>query len=584
MAVFAVQAEEYSYTFTAKQFSANGTKTLGEVDWTLEGNGNYWGYDGTKGQQFGSGNAPYKSLTLSTSDIKGTISKIVLNTSGASSISGSVQVTVGGKNFGNKITLTKTATNYTLEGSASGNVVISYTQTSSKAIYIKSITITYTEDAGGDGGDEPETPAAPNDPTLTASTTFKGSMDVEIADIADDAKVYYTTDGTEPSATNGTEYTDSFEITETTTVKAIAVNEGGSSKVVSAVYTLVEDTKGYYIKVVAEPADWSGKYLIVYEEGNDAYVFNGADAVNGYVSAITNGDVISANSEIDAVAVTVAAMDGGYSISTAGGYMYKTAYSNGVDFGTTAMAANTFAISEDGVVIASGKNEDKTIFRFNSAKDQMRFRYYKSGQKPVQLYKYVEEVPMSHTLTVSDAGLATLYLGFNARIPSSVEAYTVTAVNEGWVSLTQVTGVLPASTGVIVKATAGEYKFEATAETASVESLLKGSTVSEVVTPAGTAYVLGVNEGVVGFYRAELDMNDGVAFLNNANKAYLVVPAASQAVQYFSFDFGAGTTGIEGIEAEGAVSGKIYDITGREVKAITTPGIYIVGGKKVVVK
>ena len=74
MAVFAVQAEEYSYTFTAKQFSANGTKTLGEVDWTLEGNGNYWGYDGTKGQQFGSGNAPYKSLTLSTSDIKGTIS------------------------------------------------------------------------------------------------------------------------------------------------------------------------------------------------------------------------------------------------------------------------------------------------------------------------------------------------------------------------------------------------------------------------------------------------------------------------------------------------------------------------------
>ena len=64
----------------------------------------------------------------------------------------------------------------------------------------------------------------------------------------------------------------------------------------------------------------------------------------------------------------------------------------------------------------------------------------------------------------------------------------------------------------------------------------------------------------------------------------MVVPAASQAVQYFSFNFGGGTTGIEGVEAEGAVSGKIYDITGREVKAITTPGIYIVGGKKVVVK
>lgn len=139
-------AEEYSYTFTSKQFSANGTVDLGGVSWTLAGDGDFWGYDGTKGHQFGSGSYPYKTMTFSTSGIEGTISKIVINTSGASSTKAQLQVTVGGNAFGEKISLTTTATAYTLEGSASGAVSFNYTQTTKKAIYIKSITITYVKD------------------------------------------------------------------------------------------------------------------------------------------------------------------------------------------------------------------------------------------------------------------------------------------------------------------------------------------------------------------------------------------------------------------------------------------------------
>ena len=133
----------WSYTFTAKQWSANGAKTLNKLSWTLAGNGSYWGYDATKGQQFGSGNNPYKSLTLSTSDYEGGVNKIVINTSGAKSISATFIVTVGGKQIGAKKSLTSTATSYTLESSELlvGDIVISYTQTSSKAIYIKSISI-----------------------------------------------------------------------------------------------------------------------------------------------------------------------------------------------------------------------------------------------------------------------------------------------------------------------------------------------------------------------------------------------------------------------------------------------------------
>ena len=145
---------DYSYTFTSKIFTANGTIDLGGVDWTLAGDGNYWGYDGTKGQQFGSKNDPYKSLTL-TSESFDNVSKIVINTSGASSVSASFVTTIGDTQVGDSTTLPTTATDYTFTPSTplTGAVSFVYTQTSSKAIYIKSISVTY-----GGGSTEPSEP------------------------------------------------------------------------------------------------------------------------------------------------------------------------------------------------------------------------------------------------------------------------------------------------------------------------------------------------------------------------------------------------------------------------------------------
>ena len=133
----------YSYTFAATQFSANGTKTLNGLAWTLSGDGDYWGYDSTKGQQLGSSNKPYKSLTLKTTAYQGGVKTIKINTSGASNINATFTVTVGGEQIGATTKLTKTATTYTLtsDKALAGDIVISYTQTSSKAIYIKSIAI-----------------------------------------------------------------------------------------------------------------------------------------------------------------------------------------------------------------------------------------------------------------------------------------------------------------------------------------------------------------------------------------------------------------------------------------------------------
>ena len=138
--------DSYSYTFTAKQFTAyDSPVTLNGISWTASATGgDYFGYDATKGQQFGKGADPCSALTLSTSGISGTITEIKINTSGASSIAATLNVTVGGNSFGDSKSLTATATEYTFSGSASGTIAFNYTQTSSKAIYIKSITVTYS--------------------------------------------------------------------------------------------------------------------------------------------------------------------------------------------------------------------------------------------------------------------------------------------------------------------------------------------------------------------------------------------------------------------------------------------------------
>ena len=135
----------YSYTFEEKVFSANETKELNGLNWTLAGEGgDYWGYDSQygKGQQFGKKAAPYSNMTFTSAAVTG-VTKIVLNTSGASGIEATLTVTVGGTQIGETITLTTTATEYTFESATelSGEIVFNYTATVGKAIYIKSIVI-----------------------------------------------------------------------------------------------------------------------------------------------------------------------------------------------------------------------------------------------------------------------------------------------------------------------------------------------------------------------------------------------------------------------------------------------------------
>ena len=282
------------------------------------------------------------------------------------------------------------------------------------------------------------------------------------------------------------------------------------------------------------------------------------------------------------------------------------------DFGTIENAAvftatapgvdGTFNGDGDSNLYITGSN-DANLVRFVKGSNWINIQNGASGT-PVYntgtggwTIHYVYEVAevASFKANISGAGYATFYAPAEVEIPENVKAYYITegSFNGEKVTLTQIEDILPANTAVILEGEAGEYTFNVSETNAAAVSgnLLKGTVINTNI--IGQAYVLGIVEGEVGLYKTQmsnvtLSNASGTVsvFKNNAYKAYLpasAVPAANGAASY-SFRFGEGTTGIDEVKGENGNVKTIYDLTGRRVEAITAPGIYIVNGKKTLVK
>ena len=134
-------------------------------------------------------------------------------------------------------------------------------------------------------------------PSITpASDTYAEAQTVTIA-AEDGATIYYTTDGSEPSMTS-TLYSEPFTVSETTTVKAIAIKEGlyNNSEVVTAEYVIevpvtvllgdVNDDGEVTIRDVTQLIN----YLLSH---GDTTPFNAANADTSQDGEITIRDVTS---------------------------------------------------------------------------------------------------------------------------------------------------------------------------------------------------------------------------------------------------------------------------------------------------
>lgn len=156
----------------------------------------------------------------------------------------------------------------------------------------------------------------------------------------------------------------------------------------------------YYVKVTSELSDWRGSYIIVYETGTDAYAFDGSlstlDAVKNYKVVDVSGSKIEATDDIKAIQFVV-----DYKGESTTVYNLKSASDKYISGTTvTAAAANkisqadrdtnyeiTFGIENNNAMVYSQSKDMKMQLKYNSASDQNRFRFYKTGQQAISLYK-----------------------------------------------------------------------------------------------------------------------------------------------------------------------------------------------------
>ncbi len=142
---YCIAQETASLNFTQK-CGGKGTDNKGGA-WTVSSDADEFNFEKDRGIHYGSGKKPVSFIKVSTSAYAdAVITKIVVNASTASGVEAKVKCEVGGAAFGVEKKLTVSNASYTFEGNASGNILVSvYKPTKEvKALYIKSIEITYS--------------------------------------------------------------------------------------------------------------------------------------------------------------------------------------------------------------------------------------------------------------------------------------------------------------------------------------------------------------------------------------------------------------------------------------------------------
>jgi hypothetical protein len=184
-------------------------------------------------------------------------------------------------------------------------------------------------------------------------------------------------------------------------------------------------------------------------------------------------------------------------------------------------------------------------------------------------------------VTITDVGWATMYYGgMDLAVPNNVKAYVVSDIVGNTLALAEVTSI-PYRTGVIIEGPAGTYKFDVIENATPVgENILKGSDEEKTISESGHKYyMLSTKNGKVGFY---YQVAGGESITNGAHKAYLDVPSTqSLADFYLLFDE---ADGISNATISTENNDEVYTISGVRVNGKLDKGVYIMNGKKVVIK
>lgn len=183
----------------------------------------------------------------------------------------------------------------------------------------------------------------------------------------------------------------------------------------------------------------------------------------------------------------------------------------------------------------------------------------------------------SYEFTVGEAKWATLVSAYDVTLPDEFKAYVVTDVEENAITLEQVTTALKGGVPYLINAPETQGTYEMTQAIEAPEPTTNLLRISDAETEGtseeSNVYVLANKEEGVGFYR-------WTGGLLGAGRVYLPGDASASS-NFLGFDDE--TTGIHSVDSLPFIVDSYYDLSGRRVEK-PTKGIYIVNGKKVIVK
>lgn len=284
----------------------------------------------------------------------------------------------------------------------------------------------------------------------------------------------------------------------------------------------------------------------------------------------------------------------------------------------------TISISEEGLLHNNNKYSPKVTLRF-SPTNGLRWYKYREGNSFPEAYfyeisggvtysGYCTSVPLFDTVSFKAIDSdGTRYATFSSTrdvvfvgkdlvvaglkvenciispIPVAPASYAVTDASVG--ENGEVNGCyVPANTGVLLKsksATASYYYVKSAYEVNLSGNMLKPAPVGGGKFEPETGYryyKLAYNnystkQGLGFYWGAE----EGGAFKVKDGLAYLAVPSAD-AHNAKGFRFDGVTDGIDGVEVDRNKPHDLYNLIGQRVVGKAAPGLYVVNGKKVIIR
>lgn len=514
-----------------------------------------------------------------------------------------------------------------------------------------------------------------------AAGTYPAAQTVTLTSSFDGAKIYYTTDDTEPT-TESAEYTAAIPVTISgTTVKALAVAEGYDNATTEAAYTIKPDQPAFSEEsktfkdplavtltlpetasagakihyaiggtATAESDVYDGTPITISGENDGDKIILHAVVVDEYGNVgmekfctYTYSDAIvfdfTANPNVWGIEPTsnnsVSNTDGkelevaGVVLTTTSGSGSKTCIWNTPELRMYSGSTITFTAPVNYEIVSVAFTGAKGTLKetgtttnisangglWTGNKESVTFENVANSQiKTISVTLKEMPAPTTGTFTfVAQDADGNYYATFSTDhyivFPEEVEISAVNGINEDGTlkyfvktpDETPVTdevgsvkgSLVPKNTGVLLKSSKAEvtYYFPISDVNGSINSWFKPVTNED-----------GTFEGREGYKYYKLAYNDyeaktglgfywgaenGAPFKSKKGLAYLEIPeTTTSGAAPTHFLIGGGTDGISNVESDVKADkdGVIYNIAGQRVNAATKPGLYIIGGKKVVVK